>query len=152
MTYQLNFRDRAMIGAGLYLGFLFVAIITLGWLMLIGGNPLTVENVGVVSATGYPNDRVRAGDIVGVRRQLCSDRSVALQYFPSLVDSRGFRFPLPGGMVEAASGCHNTTYGFVVPDLPAGEYVLSSAIRFQNNLVGRDESTTFPLLRIRIMR
>lgn len=152
MTINLNFRDRALVGAGLYLGFLFVSIICLGWLILIGGNPLTVTNVGVLSSTGFPNDRVRAWEVVGIKRELCAERQVAVQYFPSLVDSRGFRFPLPGGMVEAQKGCHTTVYGFTVPDLPAGEYTYANAVRYQNNLVGRDESTTFPPLRIRIMR
>jgi hypothetical protein len=152
MNLDLSFRDRAFIGAALYLGFLFVSMITLYWLILIGGNPMTVTNVGIVSATGFPNDRFHAGDVVGIKRQLCSKHELAVQFFPSLVDSRGYRFPLPGGMAEVQEGCHTTTYGFVVPDLPAGEYTYSNAVRFQNNLVGRDEAATFPPLRIRIMR
>ncbi len=152
MNFHLDSRDRAVIGAGLYLGFLFVSIIVLGWLILIGGNPLSVTNVGVVSATGYPNDRVRAGDVVGIKRQLCADHEVAVQFFPSLVDSRGFRFPLPAGMALAQSGCHTTVYGFITPDLPAGEYTYANSVLYQNNLVGRDEAVAFPPMRVRIMK
>jgi hypothetical protein len=54
-------------------------------------------------------------------------------------------------MIEAAIGCHDAIYGFIVPDLPAGEYTYVSSIRFQNNLVGRDEAATFPPIRVRIM-
>lgn len=151
-TIKIALRDRAFLYACIYIGSLFVAIFVLGWLIIVGGNPLTVSNTGVISATGFPNDRYHAGDVVGIRRQICADHTVALQFFPSLIDSRGFRFPLPGGMAEAQKGCHSTTYGFVVPDLPAGEYTYSAAVRYQNNLVGRDEATTFPPLRVRIMR
>lgn len=152
MNIQLGVRDRAIIGAGLYLGFLFVSIIVLGWLILIGGNPLKVNNVGVVSATGYPNEKFHVGDIAGIKRQVCSEQTLAVEFFPGLRDSRGFLFPLPGSMVEVASGCHDTVYGFIVPDLPAGEYTYVNAIKFQNNLVGRDEAATFPPIRVRIMR
>lgn len=144
MNIHLSIRDRALVGAGLYLGFLFVSIIVLGWLILIGGNPLTVKNIGAVSASGFPNDRYHAGDIAGIKRQICSDQTVAVQFFPALKDSRGFLFPLPGGMVEVSSGCHDTIYGFIVPDLPYGEYTYVNAVKFQNNLVGRDEAATFP--------
>lgn len=152
MNISLNNKERAVIGAALYLLFLFVAIIALGWLVLIGGNPITVKNIGVVSATGYPNDKFHAGDIAGIKRQVCSDQTITVEFFPAIRDSRGVLFPLPGGMVELSSGCHETTYGFVVPDLPFGEYTYINAVRFQNNLVGRDETAIYPPVRVRIMR
>lgn len=145
-------RDRAFLYACIYLGLLFVSIMVLGWLILIGGNPITVTNTGVFRGTGFPMDRFHPGEIAGVRRQVCSGQRIAVQFFPALKDSRGFLFPLPGGLVEMQAGCHETTYGFTVPDLPEGEYVYVNTIRFQNNLVGRDETTTYPPLRVRIMR
>jgi hypothetical protein len=54
-------------------------------------------------------------------------------------------------MAEARVGCHDNTYGFVIPDLPPGEYTYTNSVLFQNNLVGRNEFTTFPPLRVRIM-
>ena len=144
-------RDRAYLFVSMYLGALFISLLLLGWLVLIGGNPVTVKNYGAVSATGYPNDKFRAGDVAGIKRQLCSERSLAIEIYPALRDSRGVLFPLPGNLTELTIGCHDSIYGFIVPDLPAGEYTYVSSIRFQNNLVGRDEAATFPPIRVRIM-
>lgn len=151
MTVRMAFRDRAFLFVSMYLAGLFVSLMILGWLLLIGGNPITVNNYGAVSATGYPNDKFHAGDVAGIKRQLCAEKALAIQLFPALKDSRGFLFPLPVTMSESTTGCHDSIYGFVVPDLPAGEYTYISSIKFQNNLVGRDEATTFPPIRVRIM-
>lgn len=152
MTVRMAFRDRAFLLVSMYLAGLFVSLVFLGWLVFLGGNPITVKNGGAVSATGYPNDRFRAGDVAGIKRQLCADQSLAIEFFPALKDSRGVLFPLPNNMTESQLGCHDTIYGFIVPDLPAGEYTYVSSIRFQNNLVGRDEAATFPPIRVRIMQ
>mgnify|MGYP001592006196 FL=1 len=48
--------------------------------------------------------------------------------------------------------CRETIYGFRMPDLPAGNYTYVNAVRFQNNLVGRDETSTFPPINVRILR
>lgn len=151
MTVRMALRDRAFLYVSLYLAALFLSLIFLGWLMFIGGNPLTVKNYGAVSSTGFPNDRFHSGDVAGIKRQLCSTQAVAIEIFPALRDSRGVMFPLPSNLTESAIGCHDSIYGFIVPDLPAGEYTYVSSIRFQNNLVGRDESATFPPIRVRIM-
>lgn len=151
MTVRMAFRDRAFLFVSMYLAALFISLALLGWLVFIGGNPLTVKNYGAVSSTGFPNDRFHAGDVAGIKRQLCADKDMAIQLFPALKDSRGFLFPLPVTMSETMSGCHDNIYGFVIPNLPAGEYTYVSTIRFQNNLVGRDEATTFPPIRVRIM-
>lgn len=151
MTVRMAFRDRAFMFVSVYLAGLFVSLIILGWLLFIGGNPITVKNYGAVSATGFPVDRFRAGDVAGIKRQLCADKAVAIEQFPALQDSRGFVFPLPIVLSESATGCHDSIYGFIVPNLPAGEYNYVTSIRFQNNLVGRDEAATFPPIRVRIM-
>lgn len=151
MIPGLRRRDKAIIGAGLYLGFLFVSVISLGWLILIGGKPFTIDNLGPVNAAGFPNQEFRVGEIVGIKRRFCSDQTITLHYFPALRDTRGFLFALPVAMVEQSSGCHDTIYGFRMPDLPAGEYIYVNAVRFQNNLVGRDETSTFPPITVRIL-
>lgn len=151
MTVRMAFRDRAYLFVSIYLAGLFISLMLLGWLVFVGGNPITVKNYGAVSSTGFPNDRFHAGDVAGIKRQLCSSQTLAIEFYPALRDSRGVLFPLPGNLTETAIGCHDTTYGFIVPDLPAGEYTYVSSIRFQNNLVGRDEAATFPPIRVRIM-
>ncbi len=148
----LNRREKAFLGACLYLAALFVSCVTMWWLVLIGGTPFVVENIATVSNTGMPTERFKAGQVAGIKRKVCSDGSVGARFYPSLVDSRGFMFPLPGSMVQTQPGCSEITYGFIVPDLPPGEYSYSSTITYQNNLIGRDESETFPLLRLRITR
>jgi hypothetical protein len=145
-------RNRGFLYACTYLGCLFVGLVAIGWLVLIGGNPMEVKNMGVVSYTGYPSERFNVGDVAGIRRQVCADHDVAIQSFPALIDSRGFLFALPINMTQALEGCHENTYGFVVPDLPPGEYTYTNSVLFQNNLVGRNEFTTFPPLRVRIMQ
>jgi len=151
MTIRMAFRDRTFLLVSMYLGGLFISLIFLGWLLFVGGNPITVKNYGVISATGYPMDRFRAGDVAGIKRRLCAEKAIAIEQFPALQDSRGFVFPLPFTTSESATGCHDNTYGFIVPALPAGEYTYVTSIRFQNNLVGRDEAATFPPIRVRIM-
>jgi hypothetical protein len=149
---QLNLRERAFLGACLYLGALFVSCIIMWWLILIGGVPFKVNNLAVQSSTGLPHEIFQPGHVAGVKQSICSDYDVGLYFSPVLIDSRGYHFPLQGSLIEARKGCHDMIYGFVVPDLPAGEYRYSSAVKYQNNLVGRDETTTFPQLRIRITR
>jgi hypothetical protein len=152
MIQAMRLRDRAIMGAALYLGFLFVSVIALGWLILIGGKPFTVDNLGPVNAAGLPSQEFRVGEIVGIKRRFCSDQTISLHYFPALRDSRGFLFALPTAMIEQPSGCRDTIYGFRMPDLPAGHYTYVNAVRFQNNLVGRDETSTFPPINFRILR
>lgn len=143
--------NRPFLYVCLYLVLLSIGMLVLGWLLLIGGNPMQVSNVGVVSATGFPSDRFRAGDVAGIKRQICADKEVSIQSFPALIDSRGFLFALPINMTQAKEGCHDNIYGFTIPDLPPGEYTYTNSVLFQNNLVGRNEFSTFPPLRVRIM-
>ncbi len=149
---SLDRRERAILGACAYLGALLLSCIIMWWLILFGGQPFHVENIGVVSSTGMPDDRFKPGQVAGIRRRVCAEREVGIAFYPSLIDSRGFLFPLPSGMVKAGEGCRETIYGLIVPDLPPGEYTYSSTVKYQNNLVGRDQSATFPPLRIRITR
>lgn len=151
MTVRSAFRDKAYLFVAMYLAALFLSLVLLGWLVFMGGNPITVKNYGAVSSTGFPNDKFKSGDVAGIKRQLCSTQSLAIEFYPALRDSRGVLFPLPSNLTETAVGCHDAIYGFIVPQLPAGEYTYVSSIRFQNNLVGRDEATTFPPIRVRIM-
>lgn len=150
MTDIYNRKERAFFGACAYLGALGASVIILWWYALVGGNPLTFSNTQVVDEKGRPISVLHAGQAVGVQRHICSTQEVGVEFFPALRDAAGLLYPLPSGMIEAQKSCATRTYGFVVPDIPPGEYVYQSAIRYQSNLVGRDEMTTSPAVTVRI--
>lgn len=152
MTLQFNKRERAILAACAFNGALFVSIIMMWWTVLSGGNPLTYKTTELLDGTGHITKELRVGEAAGVRRYLCSDKNVGIEFFPTLRDKDGLLFPLPSGMVEAENKCTTKTYGFVVPDIPAGEYTYQSTLRFQANLVGRDEMATSPPITVRIVR
>lgn len=147
---QLVKNHRSAQLAAVYILSLFCGLAALGYLSIHGGNPMTLKSEEVLGGNGSPSDVFRPGDIAGVRRQICSDKHVAVQSFPALTSAQGYRFPLPSSFVEVEAGCQSTTYGFVVPNLPSGVYKYDSVIRFQNNLVGRDESASYPTITLGI--
>lgn len=149
---RLSRGEIAIVGACFYLAALFMSCIAMWWVMLVGGNPFTVENLGVINKQGSLVEKFRAGDVVGIKRRICAESETAIEFFPALRDARGFLFPLPSGVVKLPAGCSETIYGFIVPNLPFGEYTYVSTLRFQKNLVGRDEQAVLPQLRLRIMR
>lgn len=152
MTLNFNRRERAFFYACAYLGALFVSCIVLWWSVLVGGNPLTFKSSQIVNGEGREVSALRVGQSAGIRRYVCSTQPVGVEFFPTLRDQAGLLYPLPSGMIEAGKECAFKTYGFVVPDIPSGEYTYQSAIRFQANLVGRDELTVSPELKVRIVR
>jgi hypothetical protein len=152
MTVNFNSRERAFFYACAYLGALFVSCIVLWWSVLIGGNPLTFKSTQIIDATGREVSALHIGQSAGIRRFVCSTQPVGVEFFPTLRDSTGLLYPLPSGMIEAQKTCAFKTYGFVVPDIPPGEYVYQSTIRYQANLVGRDELTLSPEVKLRIIR
>lgn len=152
MTIIYDKKERAFFGACVYLGALFISCIILWWTLLVGGNPLTFRNTELIDQHGTVTSVLHVGESAGVRRHVCSSQSVGVEFFPALKDSAGLIYPLPSGMVEAEEGCKIKTYGFKVPDIPPGEYTYASAIRYQANLVGRDELAVTPVIRVRIVR
>ena len=119
-------------------------------LVIIGGNPLTVQNVAVTNVAGAAHERFRAGEVAVVRRTVCSRSHVGAEFFPALRGPDGVLFPLPGGYSQVSDGCRPSAYGFIVPALPPGRYTYSNMVKFQNNLIGRDEHTSFPPLTIEV--
>lgn len=152
MTELFNRRERAFFYAAAYLGFLFMSLVILWWVMLIGGNPLHFKGVEIVDQDGQQISALHVGQAAGIRRSVCSTKQVGVEFFPALRDRSGLLFPLPSGMVEAKEGCTTRTYGFVVPDVPDGEYEYASAIRYQTSLVGRSEVMVSPSIYVRITR
>lgn len=152
MTVGFNSRERAFFYACAYLGALFVSCIVLWWSVLVGGNPLTFKSTQIINGEGQEVSLLHVGQSAGIRRFVCSTQPVGVEFFPVLRDKTGLLYPLPSGMIEAEKACTFKTYGFVVPDIPPGDYVYQSTIRYQANLVGRDEMAVSPEVRVRIVR
>lgn len=150
MTKLFSNRDKAFLLACAYLGGLLISCTVLGWSIIVGGNPLTFQSAEIVDDQGRAVTVLHVGQPAGVRRRICSTQNVGVEFFPTLRDAAGLLYPLPSGMIEAEATCGTRTYGFVVPDIPAGEYIYQSTIRFQANLVGRDEMTSSPAVFVRI--
>lgn len=147
-----NRKERAFFYACAYLGALFASTIILWWSVLAGGNPLTFKSASIVDAEGREVSAIHVGQSVGVRRHICSTQNVGVEFFPTLRDKAGLLYPLPSGMLEAERDCAIKTYGFVVPDIPPGEYIYQSSIRYQTSLVGRDEMTASPPVKVRVIQ
>lgn len=145
-TFRSNLRNRAFMWAFLYLVAIFAGEIALGWSVFAGGNPLTIENIGVFDSGENATSKFRSGDLAIIHRQACSTQDQILTNYPALRNERGVIFPLPSSLSEIDMGCAETGYGFTIPELPPGKYTFVNRILFQNNLVGRNESATYPLL------
>jgi hypothetical protein len=145
-------KEKTFFYACAYLGALFASTIILWWSVLVGGNPLTFKSAHIVNNEGREVAALHVGEAAGIRRFVCSKQPVGVEFFPTLRDSAGLLYPLPSGMIEAHKGCAFRTYGFVVPDIPPGDYVYQSTIRFQANLVGRDEMSASPEVKLRIVK
>lgn len=147
-----NGKERAFFYACAYLGALFASTIILWWSVLSGSNPLTFKSTQIVDSVGREISVLHVGEAVGIRRFVCSSMPIGVEFFPTLRDSAGLLYPLPSGMIEAGKGCAHKTYGFVVPDIPPGEYTYQSTIRYQSNLVGRDEMGVTPEVTLRVVK
>lgn len=147
-----NKKERAFFWACAYLGALFASTIILWWTVLVGGNPLVFNQSEVVNSRGQVITELKPGQAVGIKRNVCSTRSVGVEFFPTLRDKDGLLYPLQSGMFSVSKGCEVKTYGFIVPFLPPGEYIYQSVIRFQTSLVGRDEMISSPEIHFRIDR
>lgn len=135
----------------LYLALLAISIVAFWWIILIGGNPVEIENVGTFDRYGEARSKFRPGELVTVRRKVCSSHALGIQFFPSLISPGGAMFALEGGFAVLQEGCRPTVYTFVVPDVDAGTYSYVSSVKFQNNLVGRDEFSVYPPLAIEVL-
>jgi hypothetical protein len=150
MTARYSKKEWAFFYACMYLSALFVSTIVLWWTVLFGGNPMTWKSIDIIDASGAVTTQIRAGDRVAVRSNFCSSREVGLDVFPTLRDQNGVNYPLPSYTTKIFNRCNKRTYGFTVPDVPPGEYVYSSTIKYQANLIGRDEMTVTQPLNVRV--
>lgn len=145
-AFRTNLQNREFFWAFMCLLAIFFGLGILGWMILAGGNPLTINNVGVFDGAEQARSAFKAGDLAVIHRKACSTRDQAMVNYPALRNERGVIFPLPVSMTQIETGCAETGYGFAVPPLPPGEYTFVNRISFQNNLIGRNESATYPLL------
>jgi len=138
--------------AYLYLFLLFISIIVMWTLMLVGGNPFSIQGLGVYNSGQVKQAQFRPAEPVIVRGEFCSSVAMGVELYPALDDGKGFRYPLPNSLMAVEAGCFNASYGFIAPDIPPGRYTFRTSIKFQNNLVGRDESASTPPLTIEILK
>jgi hypothetical protein len=134
-----------------YLGFLFVSVIAIWWMVLVGGNPVVSSQTKITYLDGTIADRFRVGQLMLVQHRVCLEKDTTLQFFPGLSGDGSVYYPMHGGVLQAKHGCKDITEGFIIPALPAGNYVFSTIYRFENNLVGRDEFGVFSPISIRIV-
>lgn len=147
---NLTKRDKAFLVACGYLALLFISTVVFWYVALIGGSPFTAKNIGPVNQAGALQSAFKAGEVAGIRRMMCSDRALGMSMTPALRSAAGLMFPLPSGIGFIRPGCNHIAYGFIVPQLPSGSYHFESTIRYQNNLVGRDEHMPMPPVDIEI--
>ena len=144
-------RERAFFYACLYLGMLFLSSVVMWWMILVGGQPFTAQNLELVGLDGKPRSEFSQGEVMGVKRKICSSRPITLQFHPRMQMDNGFWFALPGAAVKTVDGCFESIYGVVIPGIPPGSYTYTNTVTFQNNLVGRDEDVVFPSFKVRIL-
>ena len=143
---------KAIAMAYLYLLMLFVCIVVMWAVILVGGNPLTVMDLNVYNQSGTLQTVVRSGQPAVVKGKFCSTQTMGVEIYPYIDDGKGFRYPLPNSMMLVQSGCFSSSYAFIVPDIPEGDYSLRAVIKFQNNLVGRDESALTPNMTVKVLK
>ncbi len=151
MTGQF-YCNRASQWAVAYLAALILALLTFWWVGFVGHNPLTVDATRIMTMTGAPTHDLRVGAVIGVHRNICSSERIGVRFFPSLRDASGKQFTLPPGVYEIPEGCADKAYGFVVPDIPPGDYTYICALQFQSSLVGRDDTVMAPPVNVRIVK
>lgn len=147
-----HLRDRAFVWACLYLTALFVSVIVLWWVALIGGNPFNVVSTVAVNHAGEHVRTFKAGEVVGVISEVCSDENIGAKMHPSLQNEKGLVMPLKPISIYFNRGCQSTDYGFIIPDIPTGRYDYKNVVVFQNNLVGRDEYVQFHKVAIEVVK
>ncbi|WP_282348057.1 hypothetical protein [Pseudomonas sp. PS01301] len=134
---------------------LLVIIAGLGIALLVassGTQPFKVRNIGIENAGGAPQMQFSAGELVGIRREVCTQSDTAIEFFPSLRRTAGGLVALPQGAVFMNQGCRETVYLFSLPsNLPPGKYEYDNLVKYQSNLIGRDEQTVYPPLELEVV-
>jgi hypothetical protein len=144
-------RKQILIG-GAYAVTLIASAATLMYIALVGGNPYHAGAAAAFDQNGNARTTFHRGEWMYVRRNVCLDRDIYAEQSPSLYDlSRHATIALRGAATLAKAGCSVRSSAFEIPStLPVGDYEYRNVSRFQNNLVGRDESNVYPPIRITV--
>jgi hypothetical protein len=144
---------RECIWAALFV-LILIALACISWAIALGGgNPYHSRDVHVFDVNGFEQASFQRGSWVYVRRYMCIDRDTLTEQAPALFDlSRHALVPLFGSQVVAKKGCSERGFGFQIPpSLPPGPYEYRNVSRYQDNLIGRDESNIYPPIKIEVL-
>lgn len=125
-----------------------------GTLVLVGSGamPFQVRNIGLEGADGIQRSQFAPGEIVGIRREVCADRDIAIEFFPSLRSAQDGLISLASGATYMRKECKQTVNLFTLPtNLPHGRYQYENIVKYQSNLIGRDEQTIYPPLELEVV-
>jgi hypothetical protein len=144
-------RKQIVIG-GVYSVTLIASAATLMFIALVGGNPYHAGPAAAFDAQDTPRSSFHRGEWMYVRRNVCLERDIYAEMSPALYDlKRKAYIALRGTATLARAGCAVRSSAFEIPTtLPPGDYEYRNVSRFQNNLVGRDESNVYPPIRITV--
>lgn len=118
----------------------------------MGAMPFKVRNIGLEAADGTHRNHFSPGEIVGIRREVCADRDISIEFFPALRNNRNGLISLPNGATFMRKECRQTVNIFTLPDnLPSGRYQFENVVKYQSNLIGRDEQTIYPPLELEVV-
>jgi hypothetical protein len=153
MTKYLSERPY-IVWPAIYNIVLFFCVCALWWVILVGGNPYHVGAVKVVDQSGIARVVFHRDEWIYVKRYVCSDHDSLTIQSPVLYDlTREASYPLIGAAVLIGKGCGERGITFQVPaGFPLGAYEYRNVSRYQNNLIGRDEWTTYPPIRLMIVQ
>lgn len=122
------------------------------YFMVSGSTPFTIRNIGVENADGAPQTVFKPGEVVGIRRELCSSQDLGIEFYPSLRTQGGGVLPLGHSAAFMRKDCRQTVFLFVLPSaVPAGHYQYLNVVKYQTNLIGRDELTVYPPLELEVV-
>ena len=121
--------------------------------VFVSGNmPFEVKNIGFEGADGTARSEFFPGEIVGIRRQVCADRDIAVEFYPALRSSGNGLIALANGATFMRNECIQTVNLFTLPDnIPAGRYTFENVVKYQSNLIGRDEQAIYPPLQLEVV-
>lgn len=144
MTICRNTFCKPILFACIYLGALFLSVIVLWWTVIFGDNPIRVGSPSLIGRSGFSLDTFTPGETVAVKNKFCSEKKISVGFFPSLSSRDGTWIPIPGGVTTIDKGCRDFVHEFSLPPLAPGEYKYAATVKYQTNLVGRDDTISIP--------
>jgi len=122
------------------------------YIMVAGSDPLSVRNIGLQDIHGNQASQFAPGDLVGVRREVCSTKAMAIEFFPSLRSEAGALVSLGHGATYVKAECRETVFLFELPEqIPQGRYQYGNIVKYQSNWIGRDEGKVYPPLELEVV-